>query len=56
MAERIAHVNRVPWLEARLRRVHEGVVDEPLPNDMLESVRRLDAKTEPDDSSGASDA
>jgi hypothetical protein len=38
-----------PWLEARLRRTHERQINEPLPLDMVEMLRRLDAKTGPDD-------
>jgi hypothetical protein len=40
--------NHQLWLEPRLRRAHETVLEEPLPADMVELVRRLAVKTEPD--------
>jgi hypothetical protein len=40
--------NREPWLEPRLRRAHEAVLEEALPADMVELVRRWAAKTEPE--------
>ena len=45
--------DRQPWLEARLHRAHGGVVDEPLPADMVEMLRRLDAAAEPDEGSAS---
>jgi hypothetical protein len=40
--------NHQPWLEPRLRRAHEAVLEEPLPADMVDLVRRFAAKTEPE--------
>jgi hypothetical protein len=42
-----------PWLESRLRRVNEEVIKEPVPPDMIELLRRLDASDDADDDSGS---
>jgi hypothetical protein len=40
--------NHQPWLEPRLRRAHEAVLEEALPADMVELVRRWAGLTEPE--------
>jgi hypothetical protein len=41
--------DRQTWRDARLRRAHDGIVEAPLPEDMVTLLRRLADKTAPAD-------
>jgi len=43
-------IDRETWLDARLRRAHDGVIEAPLPEPIATLLRRLAEKTAPAES------